>query len=94
MGGLSFDDFSLLTPDEFQAVLEAYSKEEERRSRDRWECMRLLAAVSVSPFSKHSVQPRKLIHLPWDDADKPKPKPVSLEEDKARLDNLMKRIRK
>lgn len=93
VGGLSFDDFSLLTPFEFQAVLEAYSKEEERRSRDMWECMRVLAAIDVSPYSKRSVLPKKLLRLPWDDEHKPQTPPVSLAEDKARLAEMMKKLK-
>lgn len=91
--GLGFNDFCLLTPFEFQAVLDARSKADERRSRDLWECMRVLAAVDVSPFSKGNVSPRKLMKFPWDDEGKAQiRKPVSKEEDKARFMSLMKRI--
>lgn len=91
MGGLGFYDFCLLTPNEFQAAFDAYCKEEDRKSHEMWECMRILAAVSVAPFAKGRIDAKKIIHLPWDDAKKEKP--VSKEEDVKALANLLKRIR-
>lgn len=94
--GLTFDDFCLLTPFEFQSVLDSYTEREQQRSRDMWECMRMLAAVSVSPFSKGRVRPEKLLKFPWDTPPNPrtgKQKPVSKEEDKAALERRMKMIR-
>lgn len=91
--GLRFDDFCLLTPFEFQAILDAYTETEKSRSRDMWECMRVLASVNVSPFSKGRITPQSLMKFPWDDDDVKKRKPVSKEEDKAHLERLMKRIK-
>lgn len=94
MCGLGFEDFCLLTPFEFQAVLDAYSEAEKSRSRDMWECMRVLAAVDVSPFSKGRVTPKSILSFPWDSEKhgEEHQKTVSKEDDKARLENLMKRI--
>ena len=92
MGGLSFDDFCLLTPDEFQAVLDAYSEAEERHSHDLWECMRRLAAISVSPFSKSRVDPKKLLKFPWE--KQTAAKIVSKEDDIMALQRLMNRLKK
>lgn len=96
--GLRFEDFCLLTPFEFQAVMDAYGENERQQSRDMWECMRVLAAVNVSPFSKTRVNPRNLLKFPWDgetDRENRKArKPVGKEEDKSRLMSLMNRIKK
>lgn len=86
-------DFSMLTPDEFQSVMDAHTKAEEERSRERWECMRILAAVCVSPYSKRGVDPKKIVRLPWDDTQRPNPKPLTAAEDKARLTSLMERLK-
>lgn len=92
VGGLSFDDFCLLTPDEFQAVLDAYSEAEERHSHDMWECMRILAAISVSPFSKSRVDPKNLLKFPWE--EQTAAKIVSKEDDIMALQRLMSRLKK
>lgn len=96
---MSFDDFCLLTPFEFQAVADAYGEQAERQSRDLWECMRVLASVSVSPFSKNRVTPHSLMKFPWDDDElgskrRKTRKPVSKEEDKARFLQRLKQIGK
>lgn len=94
MGGLSLHDFSLLTPFEFQAVLDAWNSHQEALGRERWEVMRTGAAVSVSPWVKGHMSPRRLIPLPWDRPQAEKAPPVTAAEDKARLEQLMLRLRK
>lgn len=64
--GMSVDDFCELTPDEFTAIHSKWEEREDNLLRGSWERMRLLAAVSVSPYSKKSVTPTALIPLPWD----------------------------
>lgn len=91
--GLSFHDFCLLTPYEFQEVMKARSEADERSSRDMWECMRILAAVSVSPFSKGRVQPQSIIKLPWVAHRNDRTPTVSKEEDVKRLTALLSKIR-
>lgn len=74
--------------------MDAHAEQEERRSRDMWECMRVLAAIDVSPFSKTRVKPDKILKFPWDgEAKKQDQKPVSREDDVKALENLMQRIR-
>ena len=37
----------------------------ETADRGAWERMRLLAAITVSPHTKKTVTPKKLVPLPW-----------------------------
>lgn len=64
--GLTYDGFCDLTPEEFSCIYRAYSEEREAQYRDRWERMRVLAAICVSPYSKKGTSPHKLLPLPWD----------------------------
>lgn len=67
--GMAVSDFDNLTPDEFAAVTEAWDNQQTALHHDRWEQIRTLAAVVVSPWSKSGVKARNLLPLPWD-ADK------------------------
>lgn len=51
-----------MTPGDFSEVLKGRDKAE----RAQWERMRILAAVSISPYAKGGADPKKLIPMPWD----------------------------
>jgi hypothetical protein len=56
-----------------------------------WERMRLLATISIMPWTKTKVKPEKLLPLPW---DKPKTKKgliLSKSERKQRFEKLINR---
>lgn len=63
---LSFSDFMLLTPDEFGQIWEAHNQREENLMHDRWELMRMHAAITIQPHVKNRLTPDKLLPLPWE----------------------------
>lgn len=64
--GLSFEDFGLLTPSEFQAIAAARHRYDDDREREAWERARIVGVMSVSPWSGKSVDPKRVLPLPWD----------------------------
>lgn len=66
VGGLRFDDFCLLTPFEFQAVVDAVATHDDNRERGAWERARIVGCMSLSPWSKGGVKPKTVLPLPWD----------------------------
>ena len=64
--GMSLEDFDRLTPAEFNAVYDKWSKGEESRRKEEWERARLVATILVSPHVKNKVTPQRLMPLPWD----------------------------
>lgn len=63
---MSPDDFDRCYFDEFDAICRAWREHEDAATRDAWERMRLLAAISIQPHVKRKVTPRQLLPLPWD----------------------------
>lgn len=92
--GMLLDDFLRLELPEFQAIYKAWNSQEEKKEREAWERMRLLATVCVQPYSKKSLNPRKVLHLPWDDEPKQHADLISKDEDKRRLSELVAKINK
>lgn len=52
----------------------------------------MLAAITVQPHVRKKLTPEALLPLPWE--RKPKHEAVPLSEDKARLEMLMKKMKK
>lgn len=88
--GLTLDDFCRLTPAEFGAVCQSWRDTEERRMKDAWERMRLLAVITTQPHVKKKLEPKKLLPFPWEKPEKPKAEVVSREEAKRRFEKLTK----
>ncbi len=92
--GLSFNDFCALTPEEFRHIYKAYSEERTAQYQDGWERMRMLAAITIQPYSKKTITPHGLLSFPWD-RRKPVPKPteatpvVSKEDALRRFEELL-----
>jgi hypothetical protein len=90
--GMSLDDWSGLSPDEFSAVCQSYNDKEEARLHDEWERMRLLATITIQPHVKNRLHAEKLLPLPWDGKPKKTDAPkVSKEEAKSRFEQLLKK---
>lgn len=98
VGGLRFDDFCLLTPFEFQAVVDAVSTHDDNQQRGAWERARIIGCMSLTPWSKSGVRPESVLPLPWDGErrentpEKP-PRVETKEEAKKRLDELLKHVK-
>lgn len=59
-------EWQTLTPDEWQAVCQAWADHTDALQHDKWERMRLLATISVQPHIKNRITPASLLPLPWD----------------------------
>lgn len=94
--GLSLDDFCGFYHDEFESIFEAWHDMTETADRASWERMRLLAAITVSPHTKKTVTPRKLLPLPWDSphgGNREKDEPaLSAENRKRRFNDALRRL--
>ena len=88
---MSLDDFVRLTPDEFEAVAAKISEREDERRRDGWEQARIVAKMAVSPYLKQDMSLEQFMPLPWD--EKKKVKILSKEEDRKRMEEIVKRVR-
>lgn len=93
--GLSLDDFCSLYYDEFESIFEAWHDMTETADRGAWERMRLLAAITVSPHTKKTVTPKKLVPLPWDTlhiGNKEKKPVLSAKESEKRFNDAVRRL--
>ncbi len=88
---MSLDDFVRLTPDEFEAVAAKISEREDERRRDGWEQARIVAKIAVSPYLEQDMSLEQFMPLPWD--EKKKVKILSKEEDRKRMEEIVKRVR-
>lgn len=50
--------------------MKAHREDREQRYRDDWERMRLLAAIMLQPYSKNTINPKKILKYAWDDEGK------------------------
>lgn len=91
---LSYDDFCRLTREEFHEIYRAYNEQREADYRDDWQRMRMLATISVQPHTKKKITPQQLLPFTWEKQQKKKQPILTKEEDKKRLENLLKRIKK
>lgn len=88
--GLSFEDFGLLTPSEFQAIAAARHRYDDDREREAWERARIVGVMSVDP--------KRVLPLPWDQRQEARPepteqRPATKEEAQRAFEALMKRRR-
>ena len=93
---LAYDDFCRLTPEEFGAVCDAWHENREATLHDEWERMRLLATITIQPHVKGKLSPQRLLPFPWEREKTKKTsledRPVTREEDRRRLEALMRRM--
>lgn len=92
--GMSLSDFCQLTPQEYSAAAEAYGNHQDAEARGEWERMRQLARIVISPHVKKCPTAEKLLPLPWDKKNKPKPKgkPISKEAAMKRFEMMAKKV--
>lgn len=89
---MSLDDFVRLTPSEFECVAQKISDREEERRRDGWEQARVVAKMAISPYLKRDMSLEKFMPLPWD--KRQEKKTLSKEDDRKRVEEMMKRLGK
>ena len=90
--GMSYDDFCRCEFDEFTSIYNAWKEARENQSRECWEQTRILAAISIQPYTKKKITPQQLIPLPWDYEKMEGKDDVKLTEEE-RMDRFKKRIR-
>lgn len=64
--GMPLETFERLTLPEIRACLRAWGDQREAEARRDWETVRTLGCMIIQPFVKGSVDPKKVLPLPWD----------------------------
>lgn len=64
--GLSYDDFRLLTPDEFNAVFDEWRLEQDNVVKGEWERCRWMCYCMIRPYSKKSLRLTDIMKFEWD----------------------------
>lgn len=82
--GMSREDFARCTPDEFQAIHDAWYNLEESHMRRLWEVGRMVAAFSLQPYSKKPVRSMDLCVFPWEKDEKTSASTGTSSEERAR----------
>lgn len=93
--GLSRADFMVLTPEEFEAVVDAGHKRETEQEHAAWERMRMHAAILLQPHMKKgaTISPKHLIRFPWEDETRKEiPEPELTEEQRHERFEKVKKI--
>ena len=92
--GMSRADFCRMSPAEFYYVSRAHREEQERLSRERWEIMRLEAAILIQPHVKNRITPKKLLPFPWEKSkeNEVSDEGLSFAERKRRAEEALKRF--
>lgn len=92
---MQYDDFCALSSDEFRAVYKQWDEMREAESQERWEQVRLHAAIVIQPHSKKKVEPGKILKFPWDGKKKKRggSSQPSKEESKKRFEAIMARVK-
>ncbi len=89
MIGMRLDDFLSLTPQEFEAINEAWRKNEEEHDKVEWERMRMLACITIQPHVKGHMRPQKLLPFPWEKPKVVRGEDMSLEERQKLMEKLL-----
>ena len=100
VGRLRFEDFCLLTPFEFQKVVDAISLHDDNQERGAWERARIIGCLNLAPWSKGGVKQEG--ERPWRRAKKDSALKGTAqnhghvetkEEAKENLEKLLKRVK-
>ena len=67
--GMKRDDFLTSTPDEFNAIVQAWNDHESRLYKNSWEQTRYMALCMLTPYSKKSLKATDLVRSPWEDTE-------------------------
>lgn len=94
---MSLREWLTLTPEEWQAIAQAYTDSHQAWQHEAWERMRILATITIQPHVRNHLTPASLLPLPWDnhpqDNTQAAREPIpNKEEAHERLISLMKEI--
>lgn len=92
---MSLREWLTLTPEEWQAIAQAYTDNRQALQHEQWE----RATITIQPHVKNHLTPASLLPFPWDnqpqDNTQAAREPIpTKEEAHERLVNLMKAVRK
>lgn len=65
--GMSREDFLQSTPDEFNAIAEAWNNNNVQHYRSEWEQARFIAQFILMPYSKKHLKPQDLVVFEWEE---------------------------
>lgn len=82
---MSLHDFEILTLAEFGKAYEYWQNVQQRNERAPWEVMRMQVALTLQPFVKKDIDPKKIFPLPW---DRNKPRELTAAERKAQNERV------
>lgn len=66
--GLSFQEFSILTPAEFEAIHAEWHAGREAEIRGEWERCRWICYYAIKPYAKESLHVTDVLKFGWDDS--------------------------
>lgn len=69
---MSYKDFCLCTPDEFQCVCKAFNEQRETDFRNQWEQTRVLWSVEAQTHSTKKINPLDAMPFAWDKKEQAK----------------------
>lgn len=94
--GMSYRDFRSLTISELAEVIKRHRESAEARRRDRWERMRLHAAMTMQPHCKNRLSPQRLLPFPWENGPQQRSQStqgLDKAQAKVRFESLMAALR-
>lgn len=85
------EDFLHSTPKEFMAVADQWRQMRDADTRDSWDRVRVLAAITLQPHLRkgRTVAPAELLPMPWDKPSAPK---LTAAERKAAADTALRAL--
>lgn len=69
--GMSYGDFFRMLPEEFEEAAKAWREMRDSESHERWELMRMEAAIMIQPHVREKITPRRLLPFPWETEEDP-----------------------
>lgn len=82
---MSYDDFCLLSPDEFNAIFEEWKLEQENVARGEWERCRWICYCMIRPYSKKGLRLTDIMKFEWDGKKSGGSKPSKEEREAAEI---------
>lgn len=94
---MSYSDFCLCYPDEFDAICKAWQDMRAATTQDEWERTRMLATITIQPHVRSKITAQRLLPLPWDKKKNTTPKevdepPMSKEERRERMERMARML--
>ncbi|MGN1211752.1 MAG: hypothetical protein ACI4TM_08695 [Candidatus Cryptobacteroides sp.] len=64
--GMSYDDFCMLTPEEFNAIYDEWRLEQDSIIKGEWERCRWVCYCMIRPYSKRNLRLTDIMKFDWD----------------------------